>query len=115
MNLNDMTENVLSIIYSFSSHEDKLKMVLLSKSINKELKVHREWRLYIDASCQFFLNNAFRALVLKRIYSQKQLSFVFNHFGINGRLKCFLFMHAFEFSRIDNWRMLEKITSQIIE
>jgi hypothetical protein len=76
MNLNDMTENVLSIIYSFSSHKDKLKMVLLSKSINEELKAHREWRMSLYYSYKFFKNNEFQSMVLERIYSVDNFIFV---------------------------------------
>jgi hypothetical protein len=96
-------------------------MVLLSKSINEELKAHRVWRLYIDASRRFFLNDVFRALVLKRIYCQNQLSFVFfrlvaiHLFAINFRFKSFLLMHSFEFYKIDDRLIVIKITSQIIE
>jgi hypothetical protein len=48
MNLNDMTENVLSMIFSFSDYEDRLNMFLLSKHIKEELKGYRNWKMVLE-------------------------------------------------------------------
>ena len=76
MNLNDMTLDVLGTIYGFLKYKDKLNIILVSKLITDELRPVRSFRLNLESSIKYCLDELFRKEVKRIISPSNYLSLI---------------------------------------
>jgi hypothetical protein len=78
MNLNDMSGDVLGMIYSFLNYQNQRNLVIISKSINNEMKPHRYFKLTNASSMKYCQDPSFREMILNAVvHPNKQIAIYF--------------------------------------